>query len=161
MTEKDVYDVSFRTRVLRESVTGRTAEFLKKAGTRQQERQRVELAISAFWSAYAHEQSKELTEVALQSILDLSEQILQIALLADLPVNQLNFKSQVLALIQQTKAQGKTALVQNTAALPVAEPNLSKGKTQVAQPEAPVEPGNGVINAADTSEPKTRRTLFK
>ena len=161
MPEKDIRDISFRSRVIASEPTGKAVEFLK-GRQRDDEKHKFLTAIRAFWAPYGCEQ-EELTEVALQSILELSEQILQIALLADLPVDQLNFKSQVLQLIQQTKAntkanQGGLALTQSRSLTQT----VSATPTSVTDAEISSNGAGGETVIPDTVKPPggKRRSLF-
>jgi len=75
------------------------------------ERQRIEDAICSFWAPLACKNSDELQEVALQSILALSDQILEIALIADLPVEEIDpmgLKARVVSLKQQARSASTT-----------------------------------------------------
>lgn len=162
MPEKQV-DLSFRVRAPVEQPIARTAKFLKSL-SREEERVQFALAIRAFWATHAYQAERAdpeaITEIALQSILELSEQILQVALVAGLPIDQLNFKSEVLTLIQQTR-QGATKERMNPSAKPSA--SLSgHPETQESDSEAH---RNGAGTAAKREPPRPsttkRRTLFE
>jgi|SRR5579883_3136537 len=146
----ELYDIKFRVQVPNDSVVAEAGRWIKSS-TRDEERQRFKTALQAFWGPFAYKDRPELGEVALESIMELTEQILQIALVAGLPIEQLNFKSEVLALIQQIR-QGTiqdSSTAPKTGTLPKTDPVGKNGAVESKPPpKAPAQPAK-------------RRTLFE
>lgn len=152
MTDKrpvanQTYDMKFRAQVPTNSVIAETGRWIKNT-TRDEERRRWQRALQAYWAPFAYKERPEVSEVALESILELTEQILQIALLSGLPIDQLNFKNQVLTIIQQRIQKGGATEPQSS------PPSIS----QPSQPNGAA-PQKSDVRPLKT-EPAKRKTIF-
>lgn len=146
MSDK-LYDMKFRTQVPVDSVIAETGRWLKNS-TRDEEKQKLQRALRSFWGPFAYKDRPELREVALESILELTDQILQIALLSGLPIDQLNFKTQVLTIMQQRAKEG----VERTEERPSTPTPVSQKNGVTVQQES-VQPQKEVA--------KKRKTMFE
>ena len=138
-------DSRLRFRLQPGSMLERTVTKLKESG-RDKERQRLEAAICAFWAPHAYQNSDEFQGIALQSILELSDQILEICLLADLPIDQLDpmsLKARAISLKQKQKKPVTTADIEN------GENSGSISQTIPTQTQTP---------AANIAKPKAAKT---
>ncbi|MBD2034505.1 hypothetical protein H6F86_31100 [Phormidium sp. FACHB-592] len=151
-------DNRLRLRLQSGTMLEQTVNRLKDDG-RDKERQRLEAAICAFWAPYAYQDSETLQEVALQSILDLSDQILEIALLANLPIDHLDpmrLKANAVSL--------KQLLKNSAAATSSTESKVTIG-TQAKPPQPTSEPTNVKQNSSRATKPSVtakpeRESLF-